>query len=59
MEPLERALELAPSARVHYRLGEVYRALGQVAAARTHYQAAMDLDWGGVIGGRAREELDD
>jgi tetratricopeptide (TPR) repeat protein len=57
IEPLERALELAPSARAHYRLGEVYRALGQWEAARTHYQAAVDLDWNGVIGERAREEL--
>jgi hypothetical protein len=44
-------------ARVHYRLGEVYRALGQVEAAREQLQAAVDLDWNGAIGERAREVL--
>jgi tetratricopeptide (TPR) repeat protein len=57
VEPLERALELAQSARVYYRLGEVYRALGQAKEARAHLQAAVDLDWSGVIGERAREGL--
>jgi tetratricopeptide (TPR) repeat protein len=55
--PLERALQVARSARVHYRLGEVYRALGQVEEARGHLQAAVDLDWTGMVGERARETL--
>ena len=57
VEPLERALKLEGSARAHYRLGEVYRALGQVSQARAHLVAAVDLDWNGVIGEQAGETL--
>jgi len=57
VEPLEQALELGSSARLHYRLGQVYRALRQMDEARSHLQAALDLDWQGVIGERAREAL--
>jgi hypothetical protein len=38
---------------VHYRLGEVYRVMGQVNEAREQFQAAQDLDWHGVVGARA------
>ena len=66
LEPLTRALELAQGpgqgvarsffeARIHYRLGEVYRALGQSEWARAHLNAAIDLDWNGPIGQRARQ----
>lgn len=59
LEPLLRAQELAPgSARIHYRLGDVYRALGQTRDARAAYQQAVDLDPAGPIGDRAREELE-
>jgi tetratricopeptide (TPR) repeat protein len=57
VDPLEQALELDQSARVHYRLGEVYRALTYTDDARSHWHAALDLDWNGVIGERAREAL--
>jgi tetratricopeptide (TPR) repeat protein len=59
VESLERARALAPSARVHYRLGEVYRALGATKEARAHFQAAVDLDWKGETGERARKVLAD
>jgi tetratricopeptide (TPR) repeat protein len=56
--PLLRAQELAPYApRIRYRLGEVYRALGQPEQARQHLQMAVDLDWHGSIGERARRSL--
>ncbi|MFL7807151.1 MAG: tetratricopeptide repeat protein, partial [Anaerolineae bacterium] len=57
VEPLEQALELAESARAHYRLGEVYRALGLVSQARAHLVAAVDLDWNGVVGEQAGQTL--
>jgi tetratricopeptide (TPR) repeat protein len=66
LEPLQRALELAAdgpgaqgitSARIHYRLGEVYRVTGQPELARQHLQAAIDLDWKGPIGERARQSM--
>jgi tetratricopeptide (TPR) repeat protein len=70
VEPLQRALELASErseaqftraqfarARIHYRLGEVYRALDQGELARHHLQMAIDLDWNGPIGERARQSL--
>ena len=65
LDALLRALELASSergtesarARVHYRLGQVYRALGQSAQARQHLERATDLDWQGAIGQRARQSL--
>jgi tetratricopeptide (TPR) repeat protein len=55
--PLEHALTLEQSARVHYRLGEAYRALGQTDEAHSRLQAALDLDWHGVVGERARARL--
>ncbi|MBN1640677.1 MAG: tetratricopeptide repeat protein [Anaerolineae bacterium] len=59
VEPLLRARALAPEhARLHYRLGEVYRALGQVDLARGAYQQALDLDWNGTFGDRARRALE-
>jgi len=55
---LERARELDPwSARVRYRLGEVYRSLGRPGLAREAYVRATDLDWGGPMGERARRAL--
>jgi tetratricopeptide (TPR) repeat protein len=43
--------------RIHYRLGEVYRALGQSERAYQHFEWAADLDWHGPIGVRARESM--
>ena len=65
LEPLLHALDLASGeqgtasarARIYYRLGEVYRALGQTAQARQHLERAADLDWHGAIGERARQTL--
>jgi Flp pilus assembly protein TadD len=57
VEPLAHSLELQTSARAHYRLGEVYRALGETRLARQHLLFARDLDWKGVIGERAKERL--
>ena len=58
LEPLLRARDLAPeTARIHYRLGEIYRALGQVRDALASYQHAIDLDWNGSVGERAREAM--
>jgi tetratricopeptide (TPR) repeat protein len=58
LDPLRRAWELAPEeARILYRLGEVYRALGQPALAQRFYQAAVDRDWNGPIGERARRAM--
>jgi tetratricopeptide (TPR) repeat protein len=58
LEPLLRALEGARyEPRVHYRLGEAYRALDQPEQARPYLQMAIDLDWYGPIGERARQSL--
>jgi tetratricopeptide (TPR) repeat protein len=58
VEPLRRALELNPSEpRIAYRLGETYRALGRPDLARPFYQQAIDLDWNGPVGERAREAI--
>jgi tetratricopeptide (TPR) repeat protein len=58
LEPLHRARELAPeNAHIRYRLGEVYRALERRAAALAAYQRAIDLDWQGPVGARAREAI--
>jgi cytochrome c-type biogenesis protein CcmH/NrfG len=73
LDPLERALDLASNeprtqlrtqlrtrtswARLHYRLGEVYRTLGRSEEARQHLERAVDLDWYGPIGDRARGTL--
>ena len=58
LAPLERARALAPRrARVYFRLGEVYRALGDESAARKCYRRAIDLDWNGPVGQRAREAM--
>ncbi len=56
--PLLRARELSPeNARIHLRIGEVYRALGRTKDARAAYQRALDLDWNGPTGERARKAL--
>jgi tetratricopeptide (TPR) repeat protein len=58
LEPLLRARSLAPDrALVHYRLGAAYEALGEEQPAREAYQQAVDLDWGGAVGARARDAL--
>lgn len=65
LQPLEQALALSATsvshtvavARIHYRLGEVYRALGQSERAYQHLEMAADLDWHGPVGERARESL--
>lgn len=58
LEPLLRARALAPErALVYYRLGAAYEALGEGQLARDAYQQAVDLDWGGAVGARAREAL--
>lgn len=65
LESLLRALELPSGerrtqtsrARLHYRLGEVYRALGNLEQARRYLERAVDLDWYGPVGERARESL--
>ena len=58
LKPLLQANELNPEEpRILYRLGEVYRALGQVGQARSFHQAAIDLDWNGPVGSRARESM--
>jgi tetratricopeptide (TPR) repeat protein len=66
LETLLRALELVePSsseqttcARIHFRLGEVYRALGRVEQARQNLEMAAGLDWRGSIGERVRRSLE-
>ncbi|MBN1934122.1 MAG: tetratricopeptide repeat protein [Anaerolineae bacterium] len=59
---LGRAYDLAQSrpqqARIAYRLGQVYEALGDVRSARQFYQQALDLDWIGLVGDRARQRLE-
>lgn len=59
---LRRALDLAvirpDRARIAYRLGEVYRAVGDMKNARQLYQQALDLDWDGPVGERARQRLE-
>lgn len=58
LEPLLQARDLAPDhARIYYRLGEVYQVLRQPLAARDAYRQAIELDWTGSIGRRAREAL--
>jgi len=58
LEPLLRARSLAPqNAQVCYRIGATYQALGDLELAREAYQQAVDLDWGGTIGARARDAL--
>jgi Flp pilus assembly protein TadD len=58
LDPLLRARDLSPeTARIHYRLGEVYRALDRVELARASYRQAIDLDWQGIVGARARDAL--
>ena len=57
-QPLLRAHELSPDEpRIFYRLGEVYRALGDWGQAQRFYQGAIDRDWSGPIGARARESM--
>jgi cytochrome c-type biogenesis protein CcmH/NrfG len=56
---MSRAEELDPTnPRVQYRLGEIYRALGQAENATAAYQRAIDLDWGGTVGERARKAIE-
>jgi tetratricopeptide (TPR) repeat protein len=56
--PLQRAHELNPDEpRILYRLGEVYRSLGDWGQAQQYYQAAIDRDWYGPIGARARQSI--
>jgi len=58
LEPLLRAHELSPDEpRIFYRLGEVYRALGDWDQSQQYYQAAIDRDWHGPIGARARQSM--
>jgi tetratricopeptide (TPR) repeat protein len=58
LPPLQRALALAPGEpRLYYRLGQVYEALGNAELARQNYQQAVDLDYNGPIGARARSAL--
>ncbi|MFN2131350.1 MAG: tetratricopeptide repeat protein [Anaerolineae bacterium] len=58
LDPLLRARSLAPhSAQVCYRIGATYQALGEAELAREAYQQAVDLDWSGTIGARARDAL--
>ncbi len=58
LQPLLRAHELSPDEpRIFYRLGEVYRALGQYGQAQWFYQGAVDRDWYGPIGARARQSM--
>jgi len=58
LDPLKRAQDLdLGEPRIHYRLGEVYRALGRASLARQSYQQAIDLDWNGPIGDRARQSM--
>jgi len=52
------AQERTQQARIAYRLGELYRAWGDVQNARQFYQQALDLDWNGPIGDKARQRLD-
>jgi tetratricopeptide (TPR) repeat protein len=60
LEHLTRARDLAPGhAQVTYRLGEVYRALGRTPEAVEAFQHAIDLDWNGPIGERARLAMGD
>jgi tetratricopeptide (TPR) repeat protein len=55
LAPLQRARDLAPGrAQIYYRLGEVHRALGNARQAMEAYQQAIDLDWNGQTGARAR-----
>ena len=59
LDPLLRAAELGPaSARIYFRLGEVYRALARRQDANDAYQQAVDLDWGGTLGERARSKIE-
>ena len=59
LEALTRARDLAPDEpRIYYRLAEVHRALRELALARQLYQQAIDLDWNGLIGERARQAMD-
>jgi tetratricopeptide (TPR) repeat protein len=58
LDPLLRARGRAPErARVYYRLGATYQALGEMQLAREAYQQAVDLDWDGAVGERARDAL--
>jgi tetratricopeptide (TPR) repeat protein len=60
LEPLLQARSLAPqNAQIYYRLGATYQALGDMELAHDAYQQAVDLDWGGMIGARARDALAD
>lgn len=58
---LKQAYALAETpgqqARIAYRLGEAYRAMQEMQKACPFYQQALDLDWNGVIGSRARQQL--
>jgi Flp pilus assembly protein TadD len=59
LEPMLRAEELDPhNPRIQYRLGEIYRALGQAGNATAAYEQAIDLDWGGTMGERARKAIE-
>jgi len=58
LKALNTARELTPDEpRIYYRLGEVYRAVGQQNMARQLYQQAIDLDWNGPIGAKARRAM--
>jgi tetratricopeptide (TPR) repeat protein len=60
LEHLYQARDLAPGrAQVHYRMGEAYRTLGRIPEAMEAYQHAIDLDWNGPIGKRARAAMED
>ena len=59
LKRLTYARDLTPDEpRVHYRIGEVYRTLRQSDLARASYQRAVDLDWNGSIGARARRAME-
>jgi tetratricopeptide (TPR) repeat protein len=58
LEPLLRARTLQPDDPwIHYRLAQVYSALGRHDEAQISYQQAIDLDWNGPVGERARGSI--
>ncbi|MBN1581613.1 MAG: tetratricopeptide repeat protein [Anaerolineae bacterium] len=60
LKSLVQARQLEPlEPRIHYRLGEVYRALGRQEEAIASYQRAIDLDWNGSVGKKAHWALED
>jgi tetratricopeptide (TPR) repeat protein len=59
LEALTRARDLSPEEpRIYYRLAEVHRALRELTAAHQLYQKAIDLDWDGPVGERARRAME-